>query len=412
MIPIITLVIVFLLVAIRQIGRIRFKIWHIMAMGAVIVLVSRQITLRTAVESIEPEVMIFLFCIFIVGQAMEESGYLEHISSKLFSGIKSCTGLILLILFGAGLLSALLMNDTIAIIGTSAMLLLARHTGINPKILLITLAFAVTTGSVISPIGNPQNILIAVNSTVSNPFVTFSRYLMLPTLINLLVAYLFIRLFYRKQFHRPLETYPSISASDQNLTRLSRISLIILLLMVAINIILALTAASFHFSIIYIAIFAALPVVIFSPRRLEIVRKIDWATLVFFASMFILMRSVWDTGIFQTWIEPAGVDLTRNEMILGTSTLLSQLISNVPLVALYLPMLMKAGAETGGMMALAAGSTIAGNLSIMGAASNIIIIQNSEKKAGVTISFLEFSRIGIPLTIVQLIIYWAFLTIL
>jgi Na+/H+ antiporter NhaD/arsenite permease-like protein len=51
-------------------------------------------------------------------------------------------------------------------------------------------------------------------------------------------------------------------------------------------------------------------------------------------------------------------------------------------------------------MALAAGSTIAGNLTILGAASNVIIIQNAERE-GETLSFFEFARIGIPLTIVQ-----------
>jgi Na+/H+ antiporter NhaD/arsenite permease-like protein len=60
------------------------------------------------------------------------------------------------------------------------------------------------------------------------------------------------------------------------------------------------------------------------------------------------------------------------------------------------------------MIALAAGSTIAGNLFILGAASNVIIIQNAEKKAGETLTFLEFAKIGIPLTIINTLIYWFF----
>ncbi|MCX7698030.1 MAG: anion transporter, partial [Candidatus Goldbacteria bacterium] len=59
-------------------------------------------------------------------------------------------------------------------------------------------------------------------------------------------------------------------------------------------------------------------------------------------------------------------------------------------------------------LALAAGSTIAGNLFILGAASNVIIIQNAEKK-GETITFFEFARIGVPLTFINIIIYWLFL---
>ena len=62
-------------------------------------------------------------------------------------------------------------------------------------------------------------------------------------------------------------------------------------------------------------------------------------------------------------------------------------------------------------MALAAGSTIAGNFFILGAASNIIIIQNAEKKFHQTITFWEFAKVGIPLTILNTVVYWLFLSI-
>lgn len=132
-------------------------------------------------------------------------------------------------------------------------------------------------------------------------------------------------------------------------------------------------------------------------------------TLAFFAAMFVLMRAVWDTGFFQVLIARSGADITGPGAVMGVSVALSQLISNVPLVALYLPVLKQAGAATPAFMALAAASTIAGNLFILGAASNVVIIQAEEKKAGVTITFLEFARIGLPLTFINAIIYWVYL---
>jgi Na+/H+ antiporter NhaD/arsenite permease-like protein len=105
------------------------------------------------------------------------------------------------------------------------------------------------------------------------------------------------------------------------------------------------------------------------------------------------------------------LNLVSIGMILVISIVLSQLISNVPLVALYLPMLMQAGVTAKELMALAAGSTIAGNLSILGAASNVIIIQNSERKSGETLTFLEFIKIGVPLTITNALVYWLFFLI-
>jgi Na+/H+ antiporter NhaD/arsenite permease-like protein len=139
-----------------------------------------------------------------------------------------------------------------------------------------------------------------------------------------------------------------------------------------------------------------------------VVRKADWFTLIFFAAMFVLMQSVWDSGYIQRVL--AGMDLSLSDtgVIMTLSVALSQLISNVPLAALYLPLLSHAGAVTVGYLALAAGSTIAGNLTILGAASNVIIIQNAEKKAGETLTFWDFARIGIPLTAANVLVYWAF----
>jgi Na+/H+ antiporter NhaD/arsenite permease-like protein len=62
--------------------------------------------------------------------------------------------------------------------------------------MLLTLAFAVTIGSAMSPIGNPQNVLIAINGNVTNSFVTFLRYLFVPTVVNLFLAFTLLRLFY------------------------------------------------------------------------------------------------------------------------------------------------------------------------------------------------------------------------
>ena len=82
---------------------------------------------------------------------------------------------------------------------------------------------------------------------------------------------------------------------------------------------------------------------------------------------------------------------------MAVSIALGQLVSNVPLVALYLPVLSHLGATTKEMVALATGS-------------NVIIIQNAERQAGETLTFWEFVKIGIPLTAVNTVVYWLFLS--
>jgi Na+/H+ antiporter NhaD/arsenite permease-like protein len=412
MIPIIVLACVFLLIMVRRIGSFRFQIWQIMGLGAVAVLVTLQITPLAALKAINLDVIFFLFGMFIVGEALVSSGYLSYLSYKLFRRAKSLDSLVLFILFGMGLTAAFLMNDTLAIIGTPVVILLARKAKTSPKILLLALAFGVTIGTVTSPIGNPQNLLIAINGNVANPFITFFHYLLLPTLINLFLAYLLLRLFYRNQFNQKTFADNPEPVKDPQLARLSQISLILLALLILAKIITVFAGMKIDFRLTYIALTAALPVIIFSPRRVSIIRKIDWSTLVFFAAMFILMASVWGSGVFQKVINSTGMSLTDTPVIMGVSVVLSQFISNVPLVALYLPMLTSLGVTTAGLMALAAGSTIAGNLSILGAASNVIIIQNAEQKSGETLTFWEFFRVGLPLTVINVAVYWLFFTII
>lgn len=410
LLPIIIVLLVFALIAIRQVGRVRLHIWQIMLGGAIAVLLTGQISPTEAVQAINIDVMLFLFGMFIIGRALEDSGYLSHLAYKFFRKARSIDQLLLFILLGMGMASAFLMNDTLAIIGTPVVLLLARRHLLPAKLVLLTLAFAVTIGSVMSPIGNPQNLLIALNGNIANPFTTFFKFLFIPTLINLFAAFLLLRLFYKNLFHKEVLNHSQEPIKDSRLAFLSKCSLILIILLIMVKI--ALVFSPFHFDLrlTYIALVSAAPIIILSDKRWPILKTIDWHTLIFFAAMFVLMESVWQSGVFQSALGGLPVNITSIPLILFVSTVLSQLISNVPLVALYLPMLMNAGISTTGMMALAAGSTIAGNLFILGAASNVIIIQNAEKSAGETLSFWDFAKVGIPLTLVNVLVYWGFLT--
>ena len=193
---------------------------------------------------------------------------------------------------------------------------------------------------------------------------------------------------------------------DDSLFFLTKCSLAIILVLAAVNIVSSLAGMMMPLTLPLIAICAAAPVLLFSPRRFSVLRSIDWPTLVFFAAMFVLMESVWQSGFFQAFV--SGGAISSLPVILATSVIISQFISNVPFVALFQPMIMQAGGTTAQLMALAAGSTLAGNLTILGAASNVIIIQNAEK-SGATLTFFEFARVGIPLTVIQVGIFWTWL---
>ncbi len=414
--PIIVLFIVFILVSIRQLGNLRLQIWQLMLFGALVVLITGQISPNDALTSINFDVILFLFGVFVIGKALEESGILQYFSSKIFHKARTTDMLILLILFVAGGTSALLMNDTLAIIGTPVMLMLASRYKISPKLLLLALAFAITIGSVTSPIGNPQNLLIALN--MQEPFIPFIKFLLIPTIINLFVAYLLLKIFYKNEFRKlsrnQQENFESKTKPDSKLLLITKISFVLFVSLLFLKILLTvlnINFLNFDLRLSYIALISAIPLILFDSRRYEIVRNIDWHTLLFFAAMFVLMQSVWDTNFFQNLIKEGNLDISSIPVIFAMSVILSQFISNVPLVALYIPLL---GDGTDAQMAaLAAGSTIAGNLSILGAASNVIIIQNAEKRnKNTTLTFFEFVKIGIPLTIINVLVYYLFFVII
>lgn len=401
-----TLGAVFCLIAARTIGGLPVRIWQAMCAGALAVLATGEIGWREALAAIDPDVMLFLFGMFVLGHALVASGYLYYMAYRWFSRVRSAQGLVLVVLYGGGLASALLMNDTVAIVGTPLVLRLAREHDLDPRMMLLALAFAVTLGSVPSPIGNPQNLLIATMTGLPEPFLTFLGMLGVPTVVNLGLAWLWLRWIYRGSLRGARLVHTPVEMLDWQLAKLARAGLWLMFALIAWR---HLPGGEKGMRLSWIALAAAGPVLLFSPERRSVLWRIDWPTLAFFPAMFVLMASVWQSGAIQSWMVRWPLDPTDVPTVLGLSAGLSQLVSNVPLVALYLPMLREAGISTEALMALAAGSTVAGNFLILGAASNVIIAQHAEKHR-VTLGFHTFAMAGVPLALVNLAVYWGWLS--
>lgn len=379
-----------------------------MLLGAVAMLVTGEVTPAAALCSIDPGIMIFLFCMFVVGAALEESGVLVRMSGFVLGRAAAGPVFIVLFVFAAGIGSAILMNDTLAVVGTPLVLGYARATGINPKTLLLALAFSVTTGSVASPIGNPQNVLIATAGGFSNSLASFLTVLAPPTAIALLLVCGVLFLFDPELMHLRIdrEIAPG-PVADPALSRLSCLSLALVAALAAANLVLPLCGLAEGIPLPAIAAIAAFPLLL-SGHRLAFVRQVDWSTLVFFAAMFVVMAGVGETGALGEILASIGPAAADIPAIVTLGIVLSQFVSNVPFVALALPALVGAGVGETGMLALAAGSTIAGNLTVIGAASNVIIVQGAERR-GIRTGFFSFMKVGLPLTLMQAAIYTAWL---
>lgn len=406
--PLWTLFAVFLLIAFRHLAGGRLAIWQIVLAGALFVLLTGAIAPGAAWRAVDWEVIGFLAGVFVLGQALVASGLLYRASYRLLGRVGSAEGLVLAVLAASGLASALLMNDTLAVIGTPLMLALARAHRLPPALLLLALAFGVTLGSAMSPVGNPQNLLIALHGGLANPFLTFFGRLALPTLINLLLAWLVLRIAFRRDFHGRALLHAVPELADARLARLAGMGLVAMVGVVCLKAGMAAAGTVFQLPMWTVAAAACAPVLLASPRRLEMVRDIDWHTLVFFAALFVLVRSVWDSGSVQSWLAADRAAYTSTPAMLAGSALLSQLVSNVPLVALVLPLVHSVDGHVTALLALAAGSTVAGNLSLVGAASNVIIVQAAERHGG-HLGFWRFLAVGAPLTLLNLLVYWLFL---
>ena len=377
----------------------------LMALGAVLAIVSGEISLFNAFKAINLDVILYLFGVFVLSQALEDSGTLAQLGTFVWGRARTASVLLVLVVVVGGLSASLLTNDTAAILGVPLLLALTTHNQLPSQPFLLAFAYALSIGSVMSPIGNPQNLLIATQGDLNRPFETFLGGLFWPTLfcLGLVLLVLWIRFGRQLANHRviPVTSGPV----DRALSRLCWAGLVLLLLGIGLKLVLIRAGGLFDLPFAAIGLVAGAPVLLFSRRRLSTLKRMDWSTLLFFVGLFVLTQAVWNSGVLQSLLERTHVDVSGIPQIVLISSVVSQLISNVPLVELYLPLLNQGPESPSQLLALAAGSTAAGTLSVFGAASNIIILQSAEQRGSKAFSIIEFTLIGLPLGLACLAVY-------
>lgn len=390
------LAVVFLLIMVRRVGKFRLPIWGIMTAGALAALLFQTISIPSAISAVQLDVVAFLFGMFVFGAALDKSGLLHSVVLRGFTKAKNKRQVMLIFMITTAAAAALFMNDTVAVIGAPLAMFCAAKFGIPVVRMLLALCFAVTFGSAATPIGNPQNLLIAL-SGVPDAFVTFAIYLVVPSVLCLFISYKFL---VRGISSEAVVMDKSDDVFDDRLSSICKISFVLILLAVAARIVGSFFG--YEVSFIWIAAAGALPLLLFSSKRLELLKSVDYRTLIFFVSMFILMEAVWESGVLQVLL-PESLTVSIPVMVTA-GAVVSQFVSNVPFVLMVLPLLETAAASVPLYMAASAGCTAAGALTILGAASTIIIIQRAEKE-GESLSFLTFLKSGIPITLATVVIY-------
>lgn len=390
---------VFALIAIREWLPQSLKIWHIMSAGALVLLVSGEIAPEVALQSVDWNVMLYLFSVFSIGRALYENGFSHRIARWMLGWTSAKAALIAFMLIFA-IIAAILTNDAAAIIGTPIALMLARQTGTKSRSFLIALCVAVTIGSMCTPMGNPQNLLIASSGELPAPLVTFLLWLLVPTGICLAgAAYWLARGLQPVEDNSPLtlEVPPQV---DRQWPVLLAVAVLVFLVLAESLLTIAKTSISFPLGVA--AALAAVPVYLFDTARVRVLRELDWTTLIFFLTMFVVTGSLINSGTLQTLLGDAQDQLTAPWTTAAISFLGSQLFSNVPLVDMYLKLL--PSFETANLMMLAGISTLAGNVFIISAASNVIVLQQASQMGAEEVSLSQFMRDVLPIGVVSALI--------
>jgi len=392
-------------------------VWSIMAFSAFITVITGLVGFDEVGLVIDIDVILFLIGMFSLVGLSESSGLLSALSTWYISKFKSKYSLIYASSLLFGLLSAFAVNDTVALMGPPIAYVISRAAGLDPKFMFLLLAYSLTIGSVMTPIGNPQNVLIAIQSGITAPFIQFILKLAIPTLINLIILPLIlIKIFKIMNGSVKVSLIPQELIKDKRDALLAGLGLVTAVVSLVVNDLLELLSLPHvtHRGFIPFIIAAGTYLLSRNPRK--VLASVDWGTIVFFITMFITMEGVWRSGVLQpvlTFLLPSklgGLESLLSVTI--TSLILSQVLSNVPFVKLFITFMKDVGyvsADANVWLTLAAMSTIAGNLTILGAASNIIVLETLETRMNTTITFTEFSKIGLLVTIVNTLIYLAFL---
>jgi Na+/H+ antiporter NhaD/arsenite permease-like protein len=293
----------------------------------------------------------------------------------------------------SAVLSAFLVNDTVCLMLTPLVLTVVEDARLPPLPYLMAVAMGSNSGSVATFTGNPQNMLIQGASGL--PYAGFAAYMALPALLSTAVVVAALLYLYRRELPRTrFEPHPPPPPIDRPLMALA--------LTVLAGVVVAFFAG---LPMSWSALSGAAVVMAFSRRPpREALERVDFVLLLFFASLFVIVYGVHKAGWaerIRELFEPlmSGSPMRQTLGFAALTLVASNLFSNVPFVMLartWVPALQE---PVLGWHVLALGSTLAGNLTLVGSVANLIVFETARKH--VQLGFWGYFRVGLPVTLVS-----------
>ena len=364
------------------------------------------------INFVDFNVVFLLVSMMIIVSISTKSGVFSFIANELLKLTKGqpIKVLIALSLFTA-VVSAFLDNVTTVILIMPITFSIAKKLDINPIPFLMTEIFASNIGGTATLIGDPPNIIIG--SAAGFAFMDFIKELTLVVAIILVVVTLLLALVFKKSLKSTPEKMAEVIKIDNSKTITDKPLMIRSLIVLSLVILGFVLHDVIHIETCVVAMLGASILLLFE-KPTEILQEVEWNTIFFFVGLFIIIGGLEASGgikLMAQWV----LDVTQGSesatamIILWASGIISGIIDNIPYTATMAPMIAEIQNVMGQDYAyplwwcLSLGACLGGNMTIIGAAANVIVSENSAKE-GYPIKFMEFLKFGVPIVGISLLI--------
>lgn len=361
--------------------------------GATFLVALGALSLEEAYAAVDWNTILLLFGMMVLNVNLRQAGFFHLVTARVLRFARTPRRLLALVIAVSGVFSAVFLNDTIVLVFTPLVLDLALALRRNPLPYLVALVTAANIGSVATITGNPQNMLVGISSGIG--FVAFTRELAPIALLGLAVIWVVIVLVYRADFRTEVFAGAYQLTPEVKQPRLRK-ALFATALMLAVLI----AGAPVPLAA---ALAAAVLLITRRTDPAHVFQEIDWSLLVFFSALFVVTGAINTSGmgeqlfrLLQPYADRGPGPLT------AVSVVLSNLVSNVPAVMLFRPVVPTLANPHDAWLTLAMATTLAGNLTLLGSVANLIVAEIARSR-GVHLSFTEYLKAGTPIAILSLL---------
>ena len=364
------------------------------------------------VQYVDFNVIFLLVSMMIIVSITTRSGVFNYIANNLLKMTKGHPIAILAVLgIFTAVTSAFLDNVTTVILIMPITFFIAKELDIDPIPYLLTEIFASNIGGTATLIGDPPNIIIG--SAAGFSFMDFVNNLTVVVAIILVVVLALLSLIFKKKLHASEEKMKEVANIDNSNTIKDKTLLIRSITVLGLVILGFVTHDITHIETCVAAMLGASFLLLFE-KPTDILRDVEWNTIFFFIGLFIIIGGVEASGgikLMAEWILKVtqGSQEAASMLILWASGVISGFIDNIPYTATMSPMLVEIEKAMGAdyttplWWCLSLGACLGGNMTMIGAAANVIVSETSAKH-GHPMFFLRFMKYGVLVVLISLAI--------